>query len=319
LASYGSIPLRGLVRELRRCGAEAILTQEYEHARFDVLVGVGRLLGLPVFASFQGGDAPHSRLERLIRPLTIRRCAGLIVGSGRERDRVSASYRVPAQRIGAIPNAKELPQLDAAARLTARQALKIPTDTIVVGWQGRVTIRRKGLDILLDAWQEVTERHPARDLLLLLVGTGQDAAELHRQIWSRGLDSIRWRDDYISDRAELLPYQAAADIFVLPSRHEGFPVAPIEAMALGLPVVAADAPWVTDIFADGLEASGGIVVPREDPSTLASALNRLIVDAELRQELGARARHRVEANYAVEAVGAALRRFMFGDATTDNG
>ncbi len=61
------------------------------------------------------------------------------------------------------------------------------------------------------------------------------------------------------------------------------------------------------------------MVPREDPSTLASTLKRLVVDAELRQELGARSRHRVEANYAVEAVGAALRRSMFGDATTDNG
>ena len=94
------------MRELRRCGAEAILTQEYEHARFDVLVGIGALLKLPVFATFQGGDAPNSRLERVVRPLTIRRCAGLIVGgSRRERERVSASYRVPAERIGAIPNA----------------------------------------------------------------------------------------------------------------------------------------------------------------------------------------------------------------------
>jgi glycosyltransferase involved in cell wall biosynthesis len=316
LASYGSIPVRDLIRELRRCGAEAILTQEYEHARFDVLVGIGALLKLPVFATFQGGDAPHSYVERLIRPLTIRSCAGLIVGSGRERDRVSGSYRLPAQQIGAIPNAMELPEPDASARVIAREALNIPMDTIVVGWQGRVTIRRKGLDILLEAWEEVSRRHPDRELLLLLVGTGQDAAEFRRQIQERELDGIRWRDDYISDRGELLPYQAAADIFVLPSRHEGFPVAPIEAMALGLPVVAADAPGVSDIFADG-EASGGIVVPREDPGALASALARLIVDAELRQGLGARARQRVEANYAVEAVGAELRRFMFGDETAN--
>ena len=312
LASYGSIPWRLLVRELRRCEAEAILTQEYEHARFDVLVVVGKLLGLPVFATFQGGDAPHSRLERLLRPLAIRRCAGLIVGSGRERDRVSASYGLALERIGAIPNAMELPEPDASAQVAAREALKIPTDTIVIAWQGRVTIRRKGLDLLLAAWEEILRRHPEFDLLLLLVGTGPDAAQLHQQIQTRGLRSIRWRDDYVSDRAELLPYQAAADIFVLPSRHEGFPVAPIEAMALGLPVVAADAPGVSDILAEG-EASGGIVVQREDPAALAAALSRLIVDSDLRRELGVRARRRVEASYTVEAVGAALRSFMFDD------
>jgi glycosyltransferase involved in cell wall biosynthesis len=314
IASYGSIPVLPLVRELRRCGAEAILTQEYEHARFDALVALGALVRLPVFATFQGGDAPRSRIERAIRPWTLHRCAGLIVPSGRERGRLVATYALPTDRIADIPNAMDVTGYEPMDRGAARRALGIAPATRVVEWHGRVTLHRKGLDVLLAAWEQLCRRRPARDVLLLLVGTGADAPELHRRITATGLDSIRWRDEYLSDRAALLPYPSAADIFVLPSRHEGFPVAPIEAMAAGLPVVAADAPGVSDILADG-EGSGGIVVPCEDVDALAAALLRLIDDPEHAAELGRRARRRAESHYDFEVVGAQLRAFIFRAAT----
>jgi glycosyltransferase involved in cell wall biosynthesis len=310
LASYGSVPLRALTRELRRCRAEAILTQEYEHARFDVLVLLGRLLHLPVYASFQGGDAPHSRLERLIRPVSVRNCAGLIIASSRERRRVHHAYRLPDERVAPIPNAMDVDAVAPLTREEARRVLDIDQETRVVEWHGRVTIRRKGLDVLLEAWDEVCRRRPGQDLLLLLVGTGQDADEFARRLAATGLSSVRWRSEYVSDRVELLTYQSAADIFVLPSRHEGFPVAPIEAMTVGLPVVAADAPGVADIFSDG-ESSGGIVVPREDAAALAEALGNLIDDRDRCLAMGRHARAAVEARFALEPVGAQLATFLF--------
>lgn len=311
LASYGSVPLVAALREIRRCGADALLVQEYEHARFDVAVLLGRLTRRPVFASFQGGDRPHSRLERSIRRYTVRACAGLIIGSGSELARVRANYGVPPARLGAIPNALDLASYSAEPRDEARRLLEIASTTRVVEWHGRVTIHRKGLDVLLAAWAHVCRERPSQDVLLLLVGTGDDAGEFRTRMDAMGLDSIRWRDEYVSDRRELLLYQSAADIFVLPSRHEGFPVAPIEAMAVGLPVVAADAPGVPDLFPDG-ERSGGIVVPREDVAALAAALGRLIDDRDLCVEVGRRARDRAEANYSLEVVGRQLRSFMFG-------
>ncbi|WP_052667099.1 glycosyltransferase family 4 protein [Nitriliruptor alkaliphilus] len=313
LASYGSIPLAAALREIRRCGADALLVQEYEHARFDVAVLLGRLARRPVFASFQGGDRPHSRLERSIRRRTVRACAGLIIGSGRELGRVRAVYGVPQVRLAAIPNALDVASFSPGPQDEARRLLDIPSTTQVVEWHGRVTIHRKGLDVLLAAWEQLCRQRPNRDVLLLLVGTGDDADEFRARIDATELDSIRWRDEYVSDRSELLLYQSAADIFVLPSRHEGFPVAPIEAMAVGLPVVAADAPGVPDLFPDG-ERSGGIVVPREDAAALAAALGRLIDDRDLRVEVGRRARDRAEANYSLEVVGAQLSSFMFGRA-----
>ncbi len=316
IASYNSLPLLKLVRELRRAGADAVLTQEYEHARFDILVMVGKLTKLPVFATFQGGDKPHSRLERFVRPFTVRVCAGLIIASSVERQRVKQTYEIPVHRISDAPNAIDIQPLTLVTRDSARRTLGFSEADRIVGWNGRVVIHRKGLDVLVAAWTSICRKRPDDGLLLLLVGSGEDAAEFHRMV--DGVRSIHWRDEFLTDREELLPYQCAADVYVLPSRHEGFPVAPIEAMALGLPIVAADAPGVIDILPDG-DQSGGVVVPREDVQAMVSALERLIDDPGLCLRLGARARQRAETHYSLGVVGVKLREFIFGTPLTDHG
>lgn len=311
IVSWLSLPVRSLVHELRLQRAEAILTQEYEHARFDVLVGVGRLTGLPVFATYQGGDHPNSRLERFVRGTMVRASAGLIIAAGMEGDRVRRSYRMPDRKIADIPNALDVTAYRAIGRAEARDLLGIPTDAVVVGWHGRVSIKTKGLDLLLEAWAQVCRKRPGVDLLLLLVGTGRDAKELHQRLEAFEYP-VRWHDEYITDRSVLMRYPSAADIYVLPSRHEGFPVAPLEAMAASLPVVAAAAPGIPDILSAG-DAYGGIVVPVEDPAALAEGLGALIDDPDRRARLGANARRRVEEQYSFEAVGERLRAFLLRD------
>jgi starch synthase len=104
-------------------------------------------------------------------------------------------------------------------------------------------------------------------------------------------------------------YLSAADVYTLPSRHEGFPVAPIEAMSCSLPIVATDAPGVPDILPDG-ELSGGIIVPREDSTALAQALGSILDNPTWGQELGKRARDRAETAFSLEAIGQQLREFL---------
>src|SRR3972149_5572059 len=306
---YLATPLGLLAREIRRERCKAILCQEYEYARFDTCVALGKVLSIPVFATFQGGYWHLSRFEDLLRPLTMKACTGLIIAPQTEVNRVLAKYGVPSFKIARIFNPIDLTMWGAVDHNETRAALEIPSASRVVVWHGRVDIYRKGLDILLDAWKRVCNERTGQDLRLLLVGTGNDADELHRRIKAMQLQGVMWIDKYLLDRGTIRRYLSAADVYILSSRHEGFPVAPVEAMACSLPVVAADAPGVSDIF-EGGEAAGGIVVPRGDAAALALALGRVLDDPAWACELGMRARRRVESCFSLEAVGKQLRDFL---------
>jgi glycosyltransferase involved in cell wall biosynthesis len=310
MSPYLATPLIRLAQEIRREGCQAILCQEYEYARFDVCVLLGQLIGLPVFATFQGGDFQLSRWERPLRPLTLRASAGLIVATQTEVQRVQSKYNLPSEKLGRIFNPLDVTNWQAMDRSEARTALGIPLDAQVVVCHGRIDIHRKGLDILLDAWKQVLSDRPGRDLRLLLVGTGSDADKLHQLIAQMQLHGVLWVNEYVRDRTAIQRYLSAADVYTLPSRHEGFPVAPIEAMSCSLPVVAADAPGVPDIL-EGGEASGGLVVPRGDAMALALALGRILDNQAWGRELGKLARCRVVECFSLETIGKKLRDFLF--------
>ena len=307
VAPYLGTPARALVRLLRQEGAAALLCQDYEDPRFDVCVAVGRLSGVPVFGTFQGADYQVSRLERPLRPLSIRASKGLVVGARRELERVESTYGVPAEKLAHIANPidAEIWRPDDGA--TARAELGIPATASVVAWHGQMQFRRKGLDVLLDAWRKLADDAFARDERhLVLVGSGEDANEVRRRVSALSLPGIHVVDEWVQDRARMRSILSAADVYAFPSRHEGLPVSPLEAMACGVPVVGADATGVADVVGDA-----GVVVPRDDPEALARAIDALLSDDDRRAELGRRARARVQERFSLEAVGTQLRAFLF--------
>lgn len=309
LAPYLSTPLFHLSRELRRESCAALLCQDYEHGRFDMCLLLGRLLRLPVFATFQGGDRPLSRLEPLARRFALDACDGLVIAARREIERVRTRYGVSSSKIARIFNPLDLGAWRATERAAARAALGIPAHARVAVWHGRVQVARKGLDVLLEAWESVCLARRERELRLLLVGTGNDREDLRRRIARLECRNVTWVDEYVCEQARLRRYLSAADVYAFASRHEGFAVAPIEAMACGLPVVAADAPGVADILEDG-EQSGGVVVPRGDAPALARALAGMLDDEARSRRLGERARLRAESCFSLKAVGEQLKAFF---------
>jgi glycosyltransferase involved in cell wall biosynthesis len=316
-APYFATPVMKLARHLRHQGHAALLCQEYEYPRFDVCTALGALLRVPVFATFQGGDYQVTRLERKVRPLAMRACNGLIVGSSSEVDRVRDHYRLHTDKIACIFNPFDISSWPVGKAPDVRRELGITQDERVVVWHGRIELHRKGLDVLCHAWQLLQGTDYDRSRHLVLVGNGADAGELRRRIASLGLQRVHWIEDYVVDRRRIQRYLSAADIYVFPSRHEGFPVAPIEAMASGLPVVATDAPGILDIFTRG-EESGGVVIRRGDGRALALALERIIDGPDnMRRELGQRARHRAEVAFAPERVGGQIKDFLLARGVGD--
>jgi starch synthase len=301
---YLGTPPRALARVLRRESCRAVLCQEYETPRFDVAVALGRALGIPTFATFQGGDYQMSRIERVARPLALRACAGVVVGPDAEAERIRRRYRVAGDKVARIFNPVDVTVWRPDDRGAARRALGLSAGAEVVAWHGQVQMWRKGLDLLLEAWARLGA--PAgRERVLLLVGSGEDAGEVRRRIESERLIGVRFLEGWMHDRTYLRQVLSSADLYAFPSRHEGFPVAPLEAMACGLPVVAAAAQGVVDLVGDC-----GLVVPRDDATALTAALAKLLDDSDWRRALGQAARQRVEAEFSPGVVGARLRAFF---------
>jgi glycosyltransferase involved in cell wall biosynthesis len=172
-----------------------------------------------------------------------------------------------------------------------------------------VEIEAKGLDNLLVAWEQVCRNRKAHQLLLVLMGWGRDFRKLHQSIAMLPVKNVLWIESFVSDRKQLRQFLAAGDIYAFPSRHEGVPIAPTEAMAHGLPVVAADASGVCDIF-EGGEASGGLIVPFNDADAFANALGSLIDDKQLRLALGRQARLRAS-HFSAKMIGNQLKELFF--------
>lgn len=302
---YLGTPPVALARLLRREGCDALLCQEYEDPRFDVCVAVGRMSRVPAFGTFQGADYRHSKLELPLRPLSIRASAGLIVGAERELDRVRGVYGVPARKLAHIYNPIDLETWRPEGGAAVRTELGIAPTASVVMWHGQVQMWRKGLDVLLEAWRGICDGRARQDLHLVLVGSGEDSEELRRRVGSLSLPGVRVIDEWVHDRARMRSLLSAADLYAFPSRHEGLPVSPLEAMACGLPVVGADASGVRDVV-----GGAGVIVARGDVDALAQAIVALLDDDDRRGELGRQARSRAQERFSLEAIGAKLRSFL---------
>ena len=153
--------------------------------------------------------------------------------------------------------------------------------------QGFVSVARlvpqKGIDVLIRALAQTTGA--ARDWTLNLVGDGPEREALQRQVQQAGLQE---QVQFLGFRSDPQTFLLQAGVFVLPSRFEGMPNALLEAMAAGLAVVVTDAsPGPLEVVVDGVS---GLVVPSDDPSAIADALDRLAADPLLRKRLGAAAR-----------------------------
>ncbi len=177
-----------------------------------------------------------------------------------------------------------------------------------MAWHGRISVPKKGLDVLVEAWRTICRARPELDLRLLLIGAGHHSDELERLLSGPGIRGIHRVDRFVHDRTQLRDLLVAADAYAFPSRLEGFAVALVEAMACGLPPVAADASGVREIL--GPEPAGTLV-PRDDPESLANGLLELLDDPQRAGERGAAARRRVEAAFALDRVGAQLRELFF--------
>lgn len=141
---------------------------------------------------------------------------------------------------------------------------------------------QKGIAFLIEAMPAILARHP--DVALALAGSGSLEAELKEKARALGVaEHVRFLGAY----PQLLRFYPLLDFLVLPSLWEGLPLCILEAMSLGLPIIATEVGGVGDALEDGWTAR---LVPPADPSALARAVIGFLDDPEGARELGSAGR-----------------------------
>ena len=238
-------------------------------------------LGVPYLLHHHGGDFPRfysercgPRVQRFLRFL-YREAQAVIALSDEWRAAIASV--IPEARTVVVPNPVEIPP--GAASLEGERVLYLG-----------VLKEAKGVYELLEAWKQVSSRHPhAR---LTLAGSGE--LDRVRSLAGDSVETPGWTSG--EAKAALLD---SASVFVLPSHFEALPMAVLEAMAAGLPVVATRVGGIPDAVVDGRE---GLLFEPRDTAALAAAIEGLLADPARRAAMGAAARRRAQETFSAEAI-----------------
>lgn len=153
-------------------------------------------------------------------------------------------------------------------------------------------IKAKGIDILLDAISKLKE--DGIIIKIAIVGDGPLRFLLQEKVVNLGIENMTV---FLGARKDVPNLMQQSKFFVLPSRWEGLPLTILEAMGLGIPIIATQVGGVIDVIRNGKE---GILLPKENPVALKNAVLSLLTDNELANELATNAKRKFDAMYSIE-------------------
>ena len=256
--------------------------------RADLIGGLAaRSLHIPRVSTVHGfvGGSLRNRVNERMQLMALRHVDGILAVSRPLADRLTKSG-VPGGKIHFVPNGFS-PVAPTSSRAVARQQLGLNGSAPVIGWVGRLS-REKGADVMLDAIAACETQWR-----LSMIGDGPEREALGERAARLGIaDRVFWHGS-VSNAGTLF---SAFDAFVLSSRTEGTPIALFEAMHSDVPVVTTSVGGVPDVVGSG-EA---ILVPSEQPTMIARALDSILADPASAKKRSTRARQRVVRDFGPE-------------------
>lgn len=220
------------------------------------------------------------------------RQAHLVAVSDDVATAIAARIRPARGRLHTIANGVSVERYLDATPSGLRRSLGLPAEACLVVCVAKM-LEQKGHRHLVDAMAAPALRESPMHVALVGEGPLRDA------IRDRARDAgVLDRLHFVGSRSDVPAVLADADAFVLPSLWEGLPMALLEAMAAGLPIVATSVAGTRQVLEDGRH---GLLVPPGDATSLAAALDHIVRDADLRARLGSAAREHVAAQFSVQA------------------
>lgn len=257
--------------------------------RADILHGaVARSGGIPHVATvhgFTGGDWKN-RLYEWLQRRSLRRADAVVAVSDPLLTELLESGLHP-ERAHSIPNAWASPA-PRLGRREAREALEIDGDAAAVGFVGRLS-HEKGADVFVESLTRMRE-----PVVGHVIGSGPLEGRLRARVRDLGIEERVRFHGMVAEAGRLLP---ALDVFVLSSRTEGTPIALFEAMAAGVPIVAAGVGGVPNVVSE----AEALLVPTEAPDALARAVDDVLADPESADLRAERARDRLRSRFDPES------------------
>lgn len=293
-----------IYKKLRNINPDIVHT----HSSKTGLLGrlAARMAGVPFVVHTVHGFAWPATRNPLVKIVYVamewiaaRCCHCLIVLNSTDLAIATGSLQKSPGTVKLLPNGIDLDTYKPANtvdRKTSRNELGIGSDVVLVGMVGRLW-EQKNPELLLESCLALFEQG-LENFELLYVGDGELRKSLEdtveRSSFSKKIHFLGWRDDI----PRLL---CSLDIFVLPSRWEGLPLAILEALGTGLPVIASDIPGNKDAVTEEID---GILFSAESQVELELALEKLIKDPALRIAMGKSGRmhmvHRASIDRRVE-------------------
>ncbi len=307
----------GIARILRAVGATAVEGHMAKSGLMAMIAGLVARTPVRIYrmrgAPFADATGLRRRLLFLLECLSSVTATHVLVESPSLRAYAQAEGVWGADRwivlgpggIG-VDTAAFNPVVRAALRDRYRAQLGVGPDELVFGWVGRLHAH-KGADELVAAWQQFRAAHPDRAARLVVIGEPEaHAPPLPATIAAlRTVDGITWQDRTVS-RADFIGFLSSFDVLVFPSRREGLPNTPLEAGALGLPVIGVKAVGTIDVIR---HLHNGYLADVQSPPSLADALAYYSGDRDAITRHGAAAAALIAARFRAELLDEELARF----------
>ncbi len=231
------------------------------------------------------GPMDHIRLASRYRRFLDRR----VVTTETVRSAQIAKYGETADRVLVIPNGIDTANTfnpNIGARGAFRRELGIGADVAIVLYYGRMSLEKQPMQVV-----DVAERLRDRsDIAFVLLGEGPETSAVGKAISARRLPNVH----LVRPRDDLRSAVADADLMMFPSMREGLPMAGIESMSMGKPIVASMVPGWVDLVTDGVE---GFLIADGDIAGYADAITRLLGDPVLYERMSRAGREKATRAY----------------------